>query len=445
MDLTEEVYNKEQKTKRKGVLTMHKLILLMILVWCTTAMAQDKLVLVSPHWEGIQREFDWAFQDYYRKRTKRTVTLQWLDVGGTMAILRYIRTNFSKSPEGIGIDIFWGGGVDPYLQLKREKLLQPVKLTSDLLKKFPKTVAGVPLYDPEGYWFGAALSGFGIIFNKAVLKTLNVNHPRTWEDLTAPQLFNWIAMPDPRRSGSAHMMCEIILQAYGWEKGWDVLAKIFANSKRVAPGSDEPVTDVANGEIAAAPNIDFYAWAKIAEAGEEMLGFVYPPKLTFINPDAIAILKGAPNQKVAQTFIEFVLSEEGQKLWLLPKGAIGGPKQFTLARMSILANLYEQLKGQSVIKVNPFRFKPGFRYDSQKGDRRIDVLNSLLGAFFIVPHRELKAYWQRAISSGRKVTFRPPVSEAEIMRLADRWSIDRKLAAEKESEWGRIAKNLYSK
>jgi len=108
---------------------MRKLALgLVVLLLSAASGAQDKLVLVSPHWEGIQREFEWAFQSYYRKRTGRTVTLQWLDVGGTMAILRYIRTNFSKSPQGIGVDIFWGGGIDPYLQLKRERLLQPIKL-----------------------------------------------------------------------------------------------------------------------------------------------------------------------------------------------------------------------------------------------------------------------------------------------------------------------------
>lgn len=427
-----------------GDLEMIRVILgLMLFLWGLSVSAQDKLVLVSPHWEGIQREFEWAFKNYYRKRTGRTVTLQWLDVGGTMAILRYIRTNFSKSPKGIGVDIFWGGGIDPYLQLKREGLLQPVRISPSILRQLPKTIAGIPLYDPEGTWYGAAVSGFGIVFNKAILKTLKIRQPRTWEDLTNPKFFNWIAMPDPRRSGSAHMMCEIILQAYGWEKGWDILAKIFANSKRVAPGSDEPVTDVANGEIAAAPSIDFYAWAKIAEAGEELLGFVYPPRLTVINPDAIAVLKGAPNLKVARIFLEFALSEEGQRLWLLPRGAPGGPKQFTLARMSVLPHLYGRLKGRTVIKVNPFHFKPGFRYDSRKGDLRIDVLNSLLGAFFITTHKDLKAYWQRAMKS--KVTFKPPISETEVMRLARKWAIERKLAAQKETEWVRLAKTSYAR
>lgn len=407
--------------------------------------AQDRLVLVSPHWEGIQQEFELAFQTAYQQKTGRTVKLQWLDVGGTMAILRYIRTNFKKSPEGIGVDIFWGGGLDPYLQLKREKLLQRVRLSPEVLRRLPKTIAGVPLYDPEGYWFGAALSGFGIVFNKPVLKTLGLKEPRTWADLTDPKFFNWISVPDPRRSGSAHMMCEIILQAYGWERGWDVLAKMFANAKRVAPGSDEPVSDVENGEVAAAPSIDFYAWAKIAKAGEEMLGFVYPPRLTIINPDGIAILKGAPNPKVAQAFVEFVLSEQGQKLWMLPQGAPEGPKTFTLARMSVLPPLYQQLRGKAIVKVNPFQFQAGFRYDAQKGDVRIDVLNSLLGAFFISPHKELKAYWQRTIKGNRRITFRPPVSEAEVMSLAPKWATDRKLAAEKESEWLRLAKRLYSR
>ncbi|MFA0753850.1 MAG: hypothetical protein IMHGJWDQ_001673 [Candidatus Fervidibacter sp.] len=406
--------------------------------------AQDKLVLVSPHWEGIQREFEWAFQAHYRKRTGRSVTLQWVDVGGTMAILRYIRTNFKKAPQGIGVDIFFGGGLDPYLQLKREKLLQRVKIAPEVVRKLPKTVAGVPLYDPEGYWYGAAVSGFGIVFNKVVLKTLRLKEPRTWVDLTNPKLFNWVSIPDPRRSGSAHMMCEIILQAYGWERGWDILAKIFANAKRVAQGSDEPVTDVANGEVAAALSIDFYAWAKIAETGEEMLGFIYPHRLTVINPDAIAMLKGAPHPQVAKAFMEFVLSETGQKLWLLPRGAPGGPKQFTLARMSVLPHLYEQLAKQAIVKVNPFRLKASFRYDATKGDLRINVLNSLLGAFFITPHRELKVHWQRALKAGRRVTFRPPVSEAEIMRLAPRWAEDSKLAAQKEAEWTRLAQSLYA-
>jgi len=140
---------------------MRKLVFgLAVLLLGATVGAQDKLVLVSPHWEGIQREFEWAFQSYYRKRTGRTVTLQWLDVGGTMAILRYIRTNFSKSPEGIGVDIFWGGGIDPYLQLKREGLLQPVKAFAKHNSQTPKDRCWRPPLRPRWHVVWGSRFGF---------------------------------------------------------------------------------------------------------------------------------------------------------------------------------------------------------------------------------------------------------------------------------------------
>ena len=87
--------------------------------------ADDNLVLVSPHWEGIQREFEAAFKSYYLRETGRTVELEWMDAGGTSEVLRFIRSEFKAKPSGIGIDIFFGGGLDPYLALKQEDLLEP--------------------------------------------------------------------------------------------------------------------------------------------------------------------------------------------------------------------------------------------------------------------------------------------------------------------------------
>jgi hypothetical protein len=39
----------------------------------------DKLVLISPHWEGIRYEFERAFKARYQKETGRTVELDWID------------------------------------------------------------------------------------------------------------------------------------------------------------------------------------------------------------------------------------------------------------------------------------------------------------------------------------------------------------------------------
>src|SRR5262245_21381280 len=97
--------------------------------------AADKLVLVSPHWEGIQREFEPGFKSHYLRETGRTVDLEWMDAGGTSEVLRFIRSEFKAKPTGIGIDIFFGGGLDPYLALKKEDLLEPYALPKRLLEK----------------------------------------------------------------------------------------------------------------------------------------------------------------------------------------------------------------------------------------------------------------------------------------------------------------------
>ncbi len=50
--------------------------------WPSTGYA-DRLVLISPHWEGIKFEFEEAFKTNYQRKTGREVELEWIDVGGT--------------------------------------------------------------------------------------------------------------------------------------------------------------------------------------------------------------------------------------------------------------------------------------------------------------------------------------------------------------------------
>ena len=52
------------------------------------------------------------------------------------------------------------------------------------------------------------------------------------------------------------------------------------------------------------------------------------------------MLKGGKNPLEANHFIEFVLGEKGQKLWMFPAGAPGGPTQSTLLRMPVRENIY---------------------------------------------------------------------------------------------------------
>ena len=296
----------------------------------------DHLSIITPHQRMIQEEWIPRFQAYYKKTTGRDVEVEWIDQGGTSDNLRFVESEFKNSPNGINMDIFWGGGLTPYLKMADEGILHAFKVSKPILNKIPKSISGIPVYDAQYRWYGSAMSSFGIVYNKEVFKREHVPQPKTWEDLGKPVYFDKVSAADPRHSGSAHMIYSIILQAYSWEKAWDVLTRMAANVHTFIRSSSKVIKAVTTGEVAAGLAIDFYAWDLIAKYGSEKFGFVLPEGLTLVNPDPIAILKGAPHLEVAKKFVTFVLREENQKLWMLPAGAKGGPVTHTLGRIPIV-------------------------------------------------------------------------------------------------------------
>jgi len=414
-----------------------------------TIVFADKLVLISPHWEGIRYEFERAFKASYQRETGRSVELDWLDVGGSSEVLRYIESEFKNKPKGIDIDILFGGGYDPYLALKKARLLEAYPLPKRLLDKIPPRLTGVPLYDPDYTWYGATLAGFGIVYNKVVLGLTRLPVLKTWEDLATPRAFGWVGSSDPRKSGSVHMVYEIILQAYGWEKGWKIITGMSANVRGFSNSASQVPKDVAIGEVAYGLAIDFYAWAQAKEAGANKIGFVMPDNLTIITPDAIAILKGAPNPEVAKAFLRFVMSEEGQKLWLLVEKAPGGPQRFQLNRFSVLPSLYNLPQQTTAVELNPFAWRSDFAFDAKLSAERWSIVNDLVGTLVIDQKHLLTRAWKEAIDSGslsdrewqRLATM--PISGEEALTFAKTKWKDPEFRNQKINEWIHFARSKY--
>jgi len=437
------------KTKIRNRLLI--LIVSIAFLSATFSSAQEnKLVVFSPHWEGIQKEFDTAFKQWCRANLNIDVTLEWPDIGGgTSTMVKYIRDMFQNSPEGIGMDIFFGGGTDPYLTLTEEGLLQPYKLPDEQLKKIPEMLFGNRLYDAEYHWYGAAISGFGIIYNKVLRERLKLPEIEGWQDLTEPKLIGRVGAADPRQSGSAHAMYELILQGYGWEKGFQIITEMSGNIKRFPPAASQVPKDVSTGDVVYGHAIDFYAYQTIAQTGADNIGYVIPEY--GFTPDSIGILKGAPNLTLAQKFVSFVLSEPGQKLWMLRKGEPDGPTEFDLNRASVLPHLYDELGDRSVVPVNPFKIKSSFQYEFQKASDRRVIVDDLIGALVIDQHQKLVAAWKAiAQSKNKKAALQEfnkiPITEQEALELArGKWKTDSAFRNQKVSEWSNFAAKKYDR
>ena len=409
-----------------------------------------QLIIISPHWEGIREEFERAFSEHTRQKLGHRTEIDWRDHGGTSDCIRYVRSEFKRTPDGIGYDLFFGGGVDPYLQLVKDDLLVACDLPDDVLAAIPCTHSGVEVYDAGQRWFGACLSGFGIIYNKRVMELIGLRQPETWEDLGRPENFTWVGSGDPRSSGSVHMVYEIIAQAYGWERGWAVIVRMGGNMRAFSRSASQVPKDAAVGEVAFGMAIDLYAWKQVAQVGSDRMGFHLPQGVTVVNPDGIAVLKGAPNRELAEEFIAFVLSEPGQKLWALKVGAPGGPTKFELYRMPVIPGFAAKFGDQVAVPLDAYAWQGGFNYDPDKGSARWSILNDMIGATIIDTHKELVEAW-RAVKDlpeddGRVAELlRPVLSEEEMLRMAEEnWS-DPEFRARVKARWATEAKERYGR
>jgi len=369
------------------------------------------LIIVSPHPPEIREEFGNGFEQWYARTTGKSVSVTWLDVGGTGEAIEYVKSrNTGPNPSG-GVDIFFGGGVVPFLKLQGLGLLAPCSVPDSILARIPMSLNNVQIRDTSGLWFGAALSGFGIIYNKKIIKNNHMPLPNSWADLARPEFTGWVASGDPRYSGTIHMMYEIILQAFGWEKGWDILLRMGANIQTFTKGASQAAKDVSMGQAALGLSVDFYAYAEIDRYGAGRLGFILPGKETVVTPDGIGVLKNCANPAYANAFVTYVLSE-GQKLWLYKKGVDGGPVNAALCRLPVDSALYNIHKEKHAVMINPLTMPAALVYDGALTGKRWDILGDLIAARIIYPHAALK----------KAVCFTMDISEEEILDLATTWN-----------------------
>jgi hypothetical protein len=144
------------------------------------------------------------------------------------------------------------------------------------------------------------------------------------------------------------------------------LLKIAANARYFTDSSTLVPMDVARGDAAAGMAIDFYARVTEEGVGARRLQYFAPIGATAITPDPVATLCGTTGRKLelSEHFVEFLLSPEGQRLWILKAGSTGGPVEHALRRPPIRKDLYAD-RTNWTDKADPFNDAHGF---NQRGE-----------------------------------------------------------------------------
>jgi len=429
-----------------------------------------RIIVVTPHVGQIRDEFGLAFSRWHRAVYGEPAFIDYRTPGGTSEIRNQLEAqfnaalrsgNFSVSPDGevllapgaIGFDLMWGGGSFEFDQLKGgirvnaadvlvppegiERLPDPFTVPLSLPAGFSdeqlaewygedNAIGAQTLYDPDQHWLGTALSSFGIVYNKDIFESLGLPAPDSFEDLTVPRLQGWVALADPRQSGSITTTFDSILGNYGWDRGFRILREMSANARYFTASASKVPTDVGAGEAAVGLAIDFYGREQASTVGDDRVGYLDPVGSVYIDADPIALLRGGPNPELARRFIEFLLTDEAQLLWQLPPLPVGSlpegwpvtaesvpvaPARHALRRMPIKRDLYPRYARHFFDDIRPFEAaseiaNPGWRTGVQV----------MMGAFGIDTKDDLRRAW-RALNDYKLSDNADPAVVAEMERL----------------------------
>ncbi|MBI4247224.1 MAG: ABC transporter substrate-binding protein, partial [Candidatus Rokubacteria bacterium] len=246
----------------------------------------------------------------------------------------------------------------------------------------------------------------------------------------------------------------VILQAYGWEKGWGLLLNSGGNMGTITERSFGAPEAVISGQQGIGVVIDFFGLSAIASG--QPVDFAYPT-LTAVVPASVAKVKGAPNGANADRFISYLLGDAGQLLLFSPQ----------IGRLPVAPALYA--KGPQGYP-NPFQLKlGGVKFDAKLSSSRVNIVNALFDQVVTFRLAELRGAWgtiHRALaavararaagqdvsratallSEARQLASTPPIDDKKAgQALNDAFKKQPEVKARHETEWDAFAKANYAK
>jgi len=267
--------------------------------------------------------------------------------------VKWIRDGTTKLTARLQAELVAGGAAPDVLLIADSVTMESLK-KQDLLAAYKSPEASrydAQLYDPQGYYYGTKLITTGIAYNtRAPVK------PGSWQDLLKPELKNMTTLPSPLYSGAAQIHMATLMNDPQLGFAW--YEKLKANGAMPQSGNGAVMNAITSGSKGYGVLVDYMAIREKAKGAP--IEFVFPKEGVSIVTEPVAMLKNAKNPDGAKAFIDFVLSDAGQRLVLkqgyLPADAsLPAPEGFP-ARDSIKLMPYDPAKALADTDANKKRF-----------------------------------------------------------------------------------------
>ncbi|MCF6272107.1 MAG: ABC transporter substrate-binding protein [Rhodobacteraceae bacterium] len=206
------------------------------------------------------------------------------------------------------MDVWWGGTSDPHLIAAAEGLTQPSGADTSALLGWAINMVEMS----GGSAIGIHAGALGIAYNTDVLAKNKLPAPACWRDLVNPVYSGLIQLANPNSSGTAYTQLATLVQIFGENDAFYLLAEIGWNVSFYTSSGSAPSKAAARGDTAISVGF-MHDMAKLIKAGYP-LEIVSPCEGTGYEIGGVSIIDGTHNFEASRRWVDYVLSKEAQAL-----------------------------------------------------------------------------------------------------------------------------------
>jgi len=217
-------------------------------------------------------------------------------------------------------DVVWMVNDIALEQLKQAGVLEPYTPA--------KSPVDEAFRDPDGFYMGHNATVMGMAVNTKLLKEKKLPMPTTWEDLIKPIYKGQITVAAPTKSGTGLSIFSTMLDAFGW----NFIDNLHQNIFQYNSSGSEAARQTARGETIIGLSYDTALLQQI-KAGvpvEMVIGRISPNVM-----EGAGLIAKAKHPKEAKVFIDWLMSEEGAKVFAphVGIGAVAGYGNIDLSKV----------------------------------------------------------------------------------------------------------------
>jgi ABC-type Fe3+ transport system substrate-binding protein len=200
-------------------------------------------------------------------------------------------------------------------------LLHPMPESIHMLVN--ESLAGVALKghsENQTVWCSVATRNtiFQLLVNETLLSEYGLEIPVTFEELLSSTYYpeelgsSLIGMDEPSSGSVEYQLQNFLTKAYSWEDGIQNLTLLYANSRLYNHQGDAREA-LFEGDTAITMTVFN---AQDLESLPTTVQRTHLENMVIVNPTAVAISNESNQVAQSEAFIEFLLSPDGQKIWL---------------------------------------------------------------------------------------------------------------------------------